>query len=783
MRQHRFLLAALAWASALALIGCLLWLGLEAYRGLLLAGQALSARGWARAVGAAAEPGIFVPRCLIDAACSPVLLGAWGRLIPAWLLYLPFAPLLVWIVVSVTERLSGRFQDPGQGRWATARDLGTYLKDAQGQPKRIGYMGLVGKGVLRLPENARCSHTLIVGGTGAGKTTRYLNPNLLLDARDGLSAVVFDLKYPDPRSGFLDTINYFRAWGRTVYPFTPFDPSSARLPLLEGVKCFQDAFDIAEIFRPSGVQDGAVFYRNNERQLLAGLILGVSLDSQQGGQATMRRVYELLSQGAEPLKTYVNERPQVRGVLAALMGLKTDVLAGICTGLAGDLQLFLHPCLDRATSAGPGVRLDLRQLCREPSFLYIGVPQEEIQGGKGQVLLRLFKRLLDQAILEVAGENGGRLPVHLSVYLDEFPSFGPLPNIAENLATMRSRRVAYHIALQNRAQGEAVYGRDEFRAMVNNNFAQMVIFPRSLRLEDAQFFSESFGELTVSEESHSINREPGVLGIMGRSRKSRSVREVARRLLSAEAMRTFPDGSAVIELIGTPPVVVRMPRLDERDSPLRQVYERIRATYPTPQLRGPGTVLPQEPTVAPPPAAPAGPARNPLAEAFRAWVAELLQAGVPLMLEQDGAGRPERLTLRANDLDSVPEDLQAWQEKGWVLADPQGVTLTRLGLSRVERLWKALAEQHACLSALRWALDHAAQLEGHPRQNSALPPLGRWAPGAVWLPLNVAMDLLDADAVEWQDMQLGGRMEPLVEVRWSVAAVALHKADERVAAD
>ncbi|PNY79663.1 type IV secretory system conjugative DNA transfer family protein [Deinococcus koreensis] len=763
MRTHRILLAFLAWAAALGVLVSLAWLGSVAWQQLLDAGQALANRGWARAIRVSPELGIFVPRCLIDTACGEVLLRVWGRSIPQWQLYIPFAPLVVWIVLGITERFGGKFQDPGQGRWAETKDLGSYLKDSPRQPRRIGYMGLVGKGVLRLPENARCAHTLIIGGTGAGKTTRYLNPNLLLDARDGLSAVVFDLKYPDPRSGFLETINFFRAWGRRVYAFTPFDPDSARLPLLDGVKTFQHAFEIAEIFRPTGQQDGAVFYRNNERQLLAGLILGVSID----GQPTMRRVYELLSQGADPLRAYVNERPAVREVLAALLGLKTDVLAGICTGLAGDLQLFLHPYLNRATSAGPGHLLDLRRLCLEPGFLYIGVPQEELQGGKGQVLLRLFKKLLDQAILEVAGEHGGRLPVHLSVYLDEFPSFGPLPNIAENLATMRSRRVAYHIALQNRAQGEAVYGRDEFRAMINNNFAQMVIFPRSLRLEDAQFFSESFGEVTVREESHSVNQEPGLFGIMGRSRQSRSFKEVARRLLTAEAMRTFPDGSAVVELVGTPPVIVRMPRLDERDSPLRQVYRRIQSRFAIPQLRRPDAALPEEPRHAVS-AVSAEPPRNPLAETFRVWVGDLLQGGVPLALALDDQGKPLELILQTGDLDGLPVEAAAWADKGWVQTGTHTLTVTRLGLSRVERLWKALCEQQARLPALRWAADHAALLEGHPRaKNSAQSPLGRWTPGSVWLPLDVALDVLEAASVDWQDIELAGRSVSLVEVRWA----------------
>jgi type IV secretion system protein VirD4 len=694
INRNKPILVAFTWISGLALLGSFIFLGWMGWHSLNVAADRVAAKGWAQYLDV--KPGLnFLLKCSMDAKCNAPLNQVWAQSIPQAMWFIPLAPLFLLFLSRFLRNRSPR-KDPGEARWANKKDLEAYLQDAPKGSPRVGYLGLLeSKYVIRPPENMRCAHTLIIGGTGAGKTTRYVNPNLLADAKDGVSAVVFDLKYPDPRAGFMESINYFKAWGRTVHPFTPFDPGSVRVPLLAGIKTVQDAFEVATAFRPSGGEESdAAFYRNNERQLLAGLVLGVS----QEPDASMYRVYQLLGGGTDDLLKYVHDRPFLKPILGTLLELRKDALTGIATGLMGDLQPFLNPNLNRATSAGPGQTLALEEICQKPSFLYIGIPQEEIQGGQGQVLLRLIKRVLDRAILNVCGQNEGRLPVHLSIYLDEFPSFGPLPNIAENLATMRSRRVAYHIAMQNLAQGQALYGREEFAGMINNNFAQMVVFPRSLRLEDAKFFAENFGETTVLESSSTYAMTGNVVmaDALGEVKRTQSVKEVKRFLLSAEAMRTFPDGFAVVETIGAPPARVEMPRLDQPQSPYSEVYAKIKKTYATPQLRKPGVLAVPSPTpevtANSAPVAPAtGNAPNPFAESFRTWFGGLIEHSVPMSVELDG-DKPVMVAIERRDLEQLPADLPQWVEKGWI-SDGERLLIPHLGLSRVTKFWATLVER------------------------------------------------------------------------------------------
>lgn len=743
-------LKVLRLASILAILAAVFWLGFTAYRSADTVSRVMFNKGWARTAGVSKNADLFTFgfRCVFTAPnCEKVFTPSFTARVPNFVLYSPLLGFLGLILFRILNRPRAE-KDPGEARWATPKDMAAYIGERPEDNTRYGYLGLLEgktKDVVRLPENARCAHTLIIGGTGAGKTTRYVNPNLLLDARDGASAVVFDLKYPDPRSGFLETINYFKAWGRNVHPFTPFDPDSVRIPLLAGVQTIQDAIGVAEAFRPFGeAEGGAEFYKNNERQLLAGLFLAVS----QEPNPSLKRVFELLGGGSAALQKYLKEKPIVRNFLATLLELRADQMTGICTGLMGDLLAFTNPNLNRATSVGPGDTLDLEKICDAPSFLYIGIPQEEIQGGQGQVLLRLIKRMIDRAILSACSKNNGRLKTHLNLYLDEFPSFGPLPNIAENLATMRSRRVAFHIAMQNLAQGQAVYGKEEFAGMINNNFAQMVVFPRSLRLEDATYFAELFGEMTVTEVSTNFMSDGGIVNNpIGAKKRSKSTKLATRFLLSAEAMRTFPDGWAVIETIGAPTAKVFMPRLDQKESPYRPMFEKIKATYPTPVLRKKGVNAAEDPIeggkpntvatvskpgfapmtesssiptskteVVPPanlePQTPAtndgAPNKNPVAESFRHWLEESLSSSVQYTAEFAEGGVPERLEFEPKSFAQLPENASKWIEQGW-LEYGEGLVVTRLGFSRVKRLYKLVKQTSAKPASVQTAVQAVVQ--------------------------------------------------------------------------
>ncbi len=401
---------------------------------------------------------------------------------------------------------------------------------------------------------------------------------------DRVSVIVIDLKYPDTVSGFFDMVPLFVKAGHDVQLFLPYGEHTLRLPLLLGTETFQGASEVADMIAPDVKHEAASFYRKQERLLLTALLMGMARE----GQPSLGVLFRLLRQGRTAVQSYIHKHsdPLVRETAKGFFDLDAGKQAGVIAGLAGELQAFDDPRLERATTASnnPKENLDLEGVGLRPTLLYIGIPQEHLQGTRATVLLKLLKRAIDLSLLKAANAHSGKLPNHVSFYLDEFANLGVLPNVGETFATMRSRRVAYHVSLQNRAQGEALYGRDQFKSFITNNFQQVIIFPRSLKFEDADYFSRALGFITALDRSEGSSSE----GFLGKRRRSELLREVARPLLSIEEMMDWPEAMGVLLASGAPPVKVILPRLDEAKvlgvkNPLHKRY-RDALDVPAPHL-------------------------------------------------------------------------------------------------------------------------------------------------------------------------------------------------------
>ncbi|ADD27297.1 type IV secretory system conjugative DNA transfer family protein [Meiothermus ruber] len=550
-------LGGLVMLSTLALAFGVGWqAALEVAQGMLRA-------GWGAALKAS-SPAELILRCYGDLTgnCTEVMNGLWQKALPLDTLRMVVAGGFVLGMIPFLIRPHRPRKLPGQGRWASASDLKGYLGEG------TGWYGLFEGKPLRVPSMERRTGTLVVGKPGGGKTTGYYQPNLLLDARDGWSAIVFDLKWPD-EGGLMEAIRYYSHFGRAVYAYTPFAPGSARIALLEGAENPQEASNIADIIVPRLADGGAEFYANLERMLLAGLIW---VEGQEG-RYSLRHILELLRQGKEEIKAYAEVRPHLKDRIGAVMQTREDIIAGVVAGLAGRLALFENDHLDRSSLPGAGA-VPWPRLFSEPSLLYIGIPQEHLEGGKATALLWLVKRILDREIHRAAARNGGTLKALTSVYLDEFTAFGKLPGIEDNLKTMRSRGAAFHVSVQNLANGRSVYGRDVWES-IQGTFGQQVYLLERLSEEDRKWLARTLGYETVVGYSRSASKMGFLSGSEGEGE-----REEARFLLSAEEMREVKKGETVVILDGKPPVRTYLGGMWEKKHPLHGLYEKARKAVP-----------------------------------------------------------------------------------------------------------------------------------------------------------------------------------------------------------
>ena len=631
--------------------------------------------------------------CWASTECQSAFVKIFWRYYKLKSLYLVGGFVLLWgiAIVKLFAEPNYKRKDPGAARWSRRRDLKDYLSNKKSEADAVnpqrGYLGMLPSGkLLRIPEKLRCSNVLVVGGPGARKTTGYHRPNLIMDANDGVSSIVIDLKYPDPQGGFFDLISFFESRGRVVKLFIPYDANSHHLPILAGAESIEQAQLIANMLVPPSEGAGK-FYRDLERQVLTTLLLVCV-------RKNITNIGELLSlvkSGPAKLKIFLNQQAslELRSELDAFFFCDDKTQASILNGLANSLEAFRHPMLALKTSMSSQAEnnINIASLATEPTLLYIGIPQQYLLTESGKTLIGLIKRSIDYQLLNAANQNGGRCPVHVAFYLDEFPNLGKLPNAGTQFATLRSRNISHHVTVQNRAQGEAVYGKTEFHAMINNNFQSICFFPRFVQFEEARFFSDALGQTTVIQEARGKSRT----WWLEKERSSRNTKEVAQALLSQEEMRSFPPGMAIWLLNGVAPTKAYLPRLDEKR--MDGVRNKLHRFYLELQQQGTDLLDTLERL-----GAKHTEAITPL-EQFTAWLDKVIIAKLPVTIYKNH----ERNEVTKVEIDKSYKDfgvlqvpnlkLHGWIAKGWLSLKKGKLGISEAGLAAI-----GLARQTELLS-------------------------------------------------------------------------------------
>ena len=323
--------------------------------------------------------------CMGNKLCQDAFNKVWIQ-IGVKFLYLPITFVVLIVIAAVCRVLSQpstKEKSPGGARWAKKSDLKrNYLpnfpvdtisaSNKSSSNPFMGYLGLLKNGKsLRIRKELRCSHMMIIGGTGARKTSGYHKPNMVVDSIDGNCCLVFDLKWPDPKSGFAEMIALFQRQEYEVQLFLPFELRSQHLPILAGGQDKQNAYDIAEMIVPDNNYAAGEFYRLQERDVLTGLILGHTRQ----GDYQLSNILKLIRLGTEEVREYIfnHTDKEVKGFFGSFFQLDIATRAGVFSGLIAKLRIFDNPFLSTHTSPAQDEQrnIKLRNIGIKKTFTYI----------------------------------------------------------------------------------------------------------------------------------------------------------------------------------------------------------------------------------------------------------------------------------------------------------------------------------------------------------------------------------------------------------------------------
>jgi type IV secretory pathway TraG/TraD family ATPase VirD4 len=533
-----------------------LWAAFGVYQAWVTVTHGMAKAGWIKVLGTD-DPIGMIATCLMNQPCPK----NFEQVLPLYNETLYLGPMVVFFVLGVFLEVFKKYPQykaAAAGRLATRAELRKYL-----EPKAqalVGTLGLIRKfewmpkwitGAwnyleLGIPEDEFNEHTFVYGPPGSGKTAGLYWVMLFKALVMKRSVVMFDVKAAGDRQGLFGVTRLFRVLGRPVDQFTPFSEHSKSLDLFHGCESFDKALEAASIFLPFKEGDDK-FYRDQERRLLAGLIMDGKL---QGG-VRLDHILSRLNGGVGALAKYISRKPYLMDKLRTFLDAHPDKIAGAMMGLAGALEPL---CKDKVALrlGGFGDCIDLERLFHEPRLFYVGVPQSQVLSGPtgpGALMMQLVKRVMDDITLKVVeGSPTGKSPVAVQVLLDELLNLGRMDNLRRMLSTVRSRNIGYVLGVQSHDDGREIYGENAWDAIVRL-CRHRVIFCGALDPEEAQDVARVIGEIMVLEET--ISHSDGENG----TRQGSTTKEATRPLVAMEEMMRWPRFRAIVFSRYMPPFI------------------------------------------------------------------------------------------------------------------------------------------------------------------------------------------------------------------------------------
>jgi len=390
----------------------------------------------------------------------------------------------------------------------------TYSDQFMGEGKYLlGYKkGLFFRKRLVLPLKTRLAHILINGPTGGGKTTGYVEPQIICDAKAGnISCFAIDVK---PDEDLID--NVASAWtanGARVVYINPWDSSSkfSINPLLDCDGQINDpdtyakvAIIVDAIFKAHEAEVGvssadASYFETQERDLLWGLIAAL-LES----PAEMRNLPTLYALTRRPLIEILAfianlKAPIVMREIQSFANMNDKQKNDFMSGLRVKLSIFGMPGVSERFLNND---FELERFFQEPTLVVVKSPLDKPSSFKVATLMTRLMMMYHYRAAEEMKKKGH----HAFYYLDEFGSLR-IPNITNIATTIRSSNGGLVILLHDRAdllgQGLRRAGTVSPQAMDSSLRTQIVI--SDSHPDTCKYYSNTMGTMAYKDQEKMRN--------------------------------------------------------------------------------------------------------------------------------------------------------------------------------------------------------------------------------------------------------------------------------------
>lgn len=440
-------------------------------------------------------------------------------------------------------------EEYGSAKWGNTKQVNKKYADPKyfenkllSQNVRIGLDG---------KKHRRNLNTIIIGGSGAGKTRFYGKPNIMqcntsFVTLDPKGEILRDTGYLLEKEGYvikvMDLINMNKSHCYNPFEYIHDDKDVLKL--------------ITNLIRnttPKGSQTNDPFWEKSETALLEGLCLFLLHEAPKEEQ-NFTMVMEMIAAAdvreddefyISPLDRLFNdlqrEKPNSLAVkqynIYKQAAGKTAKSILISVGVR--LAAFNLESIASITSTD---ELELEKVGERKTAIFAVIPDNDSTFNflVGMLYTQLFQTLYYQADIV----HGGELPVPVHFLMDEFANVALPDEFDKLLSTMRSRQIFVSIIIQNLAQIKALY-KDAWESIVGN--CDELYYLGGNEQSTHKFISEYLGKETL--DTNTYGKSSGKSGS-----HSTNYQQVGRELLTADEVRLLDNDYALLFIRGERPI-------------------------------------------------------------------------------------------------------------------------------------------------------------------------------------------------------------------------------------
>ena len=399
----------------------------------------------------------------------------------------------------------------GYSRWAKPEEIKKQLVEVDPKAYKTSGAGIavINNGKRLWVDNGE-AHNIIVGATGSGKTQIVVFPLVQTLAKHDESMIITDPKgeiYETTANmlrerGYNIVILNFRnpqngnAWNPMNLPYTLYKEGNTD-------KAIELLDDLALNILYEEKQGGSdPFWEKTAADYFTGLALGLFEDAKEN-QINLNSINLMSSMGEERFggpnnnyaKEYFNSKDPSKPAYINASGTvyaPEDTKGGVLSTFKQKIKLFSsRENLSEMLSYN---NFDMKEIGKQKTAVFMIVQDEK---KTLHPLATIFIKQCYETLIDVAQENGGKLPHRTNFILDEFANMPKLKDATTMVTAARSRLIRFNFIIQNYAQLTQVYGKEEAETIKGNCNIMYLI---SNELQALEEISKMCGEVKSKEK-------------------------------------------------------------------------------------------------------------------------------------------------------------------------------------------------------------------------------------------------------------------------------------------